>query len=224
MTDPLIVLVHGAWGSPGLWELVTPEIDAAGLDYAVADLPSMQSATGTMADDVEHVRSLVAGRPCVLVGHSYGGAVITEAAGGLDDVRHLVYLASLMLDEGESAFDWLAKRPIDGPPLDFRDDGTAMVTRWGDPERDSEQALRLLDRNPPRPFAFGCAITPLSVAPWRTVASTFVVANDDTVIHPDTQREVAVRASRTLELEGDHFPHGEQPTRVAAIIVEAARA
>lgn len=218
--SPAAVLVHGAWGSPGLWDPVTHALGEAGLDVRVADLPTMQSSSASLADDVRHVRSLAGDGPVVLVGHSYGGAVITEAGGGLE-VTHLVYVASIVLDEGETFFEWLTKRDAGGAPLDFRDDGTAMVTQWGDPVRDGERVQQLYTRNPPRPFAVAAAVTPVSVAPWRSVPSTFLLAAHDTVIHPETQREVAERAGRVVELDGDHFVHGNHPQEVARLIRSA---
>ncbi|HPG15750.1 MAG TPA: alpha/beta hydrolase [Microthrixaceae bacterium] len=220
MADPLVVLVHGAWGAPGLWEYLVAELDAAGIRSATADLPTMGSATATLADDADHVRAVAGDGPVVLVGHSYGGAVIAEAALGLD-ATHLVYLASVVLEEGESFFDWLVKRDAGGSPLDFRDDGTAMVTQWGNPDHYGAAVLDLFARNPPRPFAVGAAVTPLAGAPWRTVDSTLVVATEDTVIHPDTQRETGSRARRVVELDGDHLVQGTHPRRVARVVMDA---
>jgi pimeloyl-ACP methyl ester carboxylesterase len=224
MSDVVVVLVHGAWGSPGMWDFVVPELDAAGLDVVCADLPTMRDTTASLLDDAAHVRMLVGNRPSVLVGHSYGGTVITEAAIRLVDVRHLVYVASVMPDVGETMFDWTVKRPTDGPPLDLRDDGTAMVTEWGDPAYDSEQALKLLARNPPRPFASAGALAPVSEAPWRVVPSTYVLAKRDRTIHPDTQAEIAGRAGKLVEFDSGHIVPGEYPSELAEVITRAARA
>ena len=172
------------------------------------------SLQGELLNEVEDLRDVV------LVGHSYGGAVIAEAALGLD-ATHLVYLASVVLEEGESFFDWLVKRDAGGSPLDFRDDGTAMVTQWGNPDHYGAAVLDLFARNPPRPFAVGAAVTPLAGAPWRTVDSTLVVATEDTVIHPDTQRETGSRARRVVELDGDHLVQGTHPRRVARVVMDA---
>lgn len=218
---PRILLVHGAWGSPGLWDLVAPALRGENLEVAVADLPTMQSASSTLADDADHVRSLAGDGSTVLVGHSYGGAVITEAAAGLDIV-HLVYLASVILEAGETFFEWISKRDAGGPPLDLRDDGTAMVTQWGDPDRYDVEAEALFERNPPRPFAVGGALTPVSAAPWHDVPSTFVLAEDDRVIHPDTQREVAPRASHTITVDGGHLVQGSHPRVVVDLIRDLA--
>lgn len=222
MSDrPQILLVHGAWGSPGLWDLVAPPLRAENLEVAVADLPTMKSASATLSDDADHVRSLARNGSTVLVGHSYGGAVITEAAAGLD-AAHLVYLASVILDVGETFFEWVSRRDAGGPPLDLRDDGTAMVTQWGDPDRYDIEAEALFERNPPRPFAVGAALTPVSAAPWHDVPSTFVLAEDDLVIHPDTQHEVATRASRTITVPGGHLVHGSHPLVVIDLIREVS--
>ncbi len=105
MTDqPAIVLVHGAWGSPEMWDHV---IDALppGLEILVADLPTCNRPGTTVFNDAQHVRELAGERSVILVGHSYGGAVITEAAAEIPDVAHLVYLAAAMPGVGESMFD-----------------------------------------------------------------------------------------------------------------------
>lgn len=130
-------------------------------------------------------------------------------------------LASVVLDEGESFFDWLVKRDAGGSPLDFSDDGTAMVTQWGNPDHYGAAVLDLFARNPPRPFAVGAAVTPLSGAPWRTVDSTLVVATEDTVIHPDTQLEPGSRARRVVELDGDKLVQGTHPRQVATVVMDA---
>ena len=218
-----VVLVHGAWGSPGLWSDVVEELRLLGIDPVLADLPTMRSPAGTLDDDAEHVRALAGDGPSVLVGHSYGGAVITEAGHGLGGLRHLVYVASVMPDAGESMFDWSTKRPTDGLPLELRDDGTAMVAEWGvDDGRYPERALRLLRANPPRPIAIAAALAPLTGAAWREAPSTFVLATHDTVVHPDTQRETATRAGRVVEMDCDHLVQGVYPAELAKVIAGVA--
>lgn len=222
ISDPAVVLVHGAWGSPGLWSDVTAFLEPAGLDVRLADLPTMSSSAASFADDVAHVRRLAGEGPVVLVGHSYGGSVIGEAAAEVE-VTHLLYVATIVLDVGESFFEWILKRDTGGAPLDFADDGTAMVTQWGDPTRDTPDAMRLYEANPPRRFAAAAAGVAVTHAPWRAVPSTFVLATDDKVIHPDTQREVAGRAGRTVELDSTHLVPANRPREVAELILEATR-
>lgn len=200
---------------------MTAALEPAGLDIRLADLPTMASPSASFADDVAHVKELAGEGPVVLVGHSYGGSVIGEAAAELD-VTQLLYVASVLLDVGETFFEWILKRDTGGAPLEFGADGTAMVTQWGDPGRDSPEALRIYGANPPRRFAAAAAAASISHAPWRSVPSTFVLATDDRVIHPDTQREVAARAARTVELESTHLVQANRPGEVAELILEIA--
>jgi pimeloyl-ACP methyl ester carboxylesterase len=219
----LVVLVHGAWGSPGLWHLVRARLEERGVETAVVDLPTMRSAGATFDDDVEEVRSLIGDRDVVLGAHSYGGMVATAVANDAPGVRHVVYLSAIVPAAGESAFELVTRREIEGAaPLEMSEDGTAMVTRWGDPDIDSEQALALLDANPPRPFAIAAALAPAAAGLRPGVSSTYVLTTQDTVVHPDTQREMAVRTGRVVELECDHLPQGEHPDVIADLLADAA--
>ena len=101
----------------------------------------------------------------------------------------------------------------------FHDDGTATVTEWGvDDGRYDPAVLKLFHDYPARPMAISAATTPLAAAGWRTVPSTAVCATRDTVLHPDTQRESAERATRSLELDSDHLIQGELPDKVASLL------
>jgi len=223
MDDVRIVLVHGAFCSPGHWDYLADALDARGLRSVRADLPSMRMASASFPDDVEHVRRLAGDTPSILCGHSYGGAVISQAAPVVPGVLHLVYLASFLPDVGESTFDWIMKRPMEGAPLEFHDDGTATVTEWGvDDGRYNPAVLKLFHDYPARPMAISAATTPLATAGWRTVPSTAVCARRDTVLHPDTQRESAERATRSMELDSDHLVQGELPDKVASLLTGLA--
>ena len=107
-----VVLVHGAWHGAWCWDEVAARLRADGAPVVAVDLPSVASG-GDMYDDARSVRETIAaaGGETVVVGHSYGGVVITEAAAGAEGVRHLVYLAAFMLDEGESLADHRRQRP-----------------------------------------------------------------------------------------------------------------
>jgi pimeloyl-ACP methyl ester carboxylesterase len=224
MDRPRVVLVHGSFCAPGLWDPLVVALQATDLPWVRADLPTMRSAGATLADDVDHVRELAGTGRSILCGHSYGGAVITEAAPALPGVGHLLYLASVLPGTGETMLDWMVKRPTDGSPLEFHDDGTATVTAWGDDdgERYPAEVVELFQRNPPRPFAVAAAVTPIGTAGWRTLPSTAVVATRDTVLHPDTQREAAARAGRTLEMDSDHLVFGTRPRAIADLLEEIA--
>jgi len=219
MDDLRIVLVHGAFCSPGHWDYLADALEARGLHSVRADLPSMRTASASLPDDVEHVRKLAGDTRSILCGHSYGGAVITQAASVVPGVLHLVYLASVLPDVGESMFDWIMKRPTEGDPLEFHDDGTATVTAWGeDNGRYDPAVLKLFHDYPARPMAISAATTPLVAAGWRTVPSTAVCATRDTVLHPDTQRESAQRATRCIELDSDHLIQGVFPDKMASLL------
>ena len=107
--QPAIVLVHGAWGSPEMWDHVIAALPA-GAEVLVADLPTCSRPGATLSDDAAHVQELTGDRPAILVGHSYGGVVISEAGAQLPGVEHLVFVAAAMPDVGESMFDWTSKR------------------------------------------------------------------------------------------------------------------
>ena len=219
-----VILVHGAWGSPGMWGQVPEMLAQRDLTVRCAELPTVRSPSGTFAADVEHIRNLVSDEPVVLVGHSYGGVAITQAASDRSDVAHLVYIAAGMPDVGESMFDCLMRRPTDGLPLDFFEDGTSLPQQWGaDDGRYPAEVQPLFDANPPRPFAVGAAVEPVTTATWKSIPSTYIVATRDRVLHPDTQGEFAMqRAGRSIEVDSDHVAMFVHPVPIADEIARAA--
>jgi alpha-beta hydrolase superfamily lysophospholipase len=107
-----VVLVHGAWHGAWCWDEVVSRLSADGLRVVTVELPSVTSG-GDLYDDARAVRQVLDDTPGdqVLVGHSYGGIVVTEAAAGADGVRHLVYLTAFMLDEGQALADVAGRTP-----------------------------------------------------------------------------------------------------------------
>jgi pimeloyl-ACP methyl ester carboxylesterase len=224
-STPSIVLVHGAWGSPVMWDWVIDELGPLGSATKVADLPTMQRPDATLADDVAHVREVAGDGPTILCGHSYGGAVITEAGAAVPGLAHLLYLAAFVPDVGEDVFTWTSKRSFpDAPPLDIRDDGTGIPTMWGEREDTDPLTRERLGAIPPRPLALASAVTPLTAAAWRETPSTYVVATRDRVVHPDTQREFAARATTVVDIESDHMLNLAHPAEIAALLSEIAAA
>lgn len=216
---PAIVLVHGAWGSPAMWDYVVSALPS-GHDVIVADLPTCSSPGSSLEDDAAHVEEIAGDRSVVLVGHSYGGAVITEAAARIPRARHLVYIAAAMPDAGESMFEWIIKRPTDqNLPMEFLDDGTTRIAIDVDNSPYDADTLARLIRIGLRPFAISGATAALSAAAWRTLPSTYLVTTDDDVIHPDTQRQMAQRAGTVVEIEAHHQVQLSHPEAVAALIV-----
>jgi pimeloyl-ACP methyl ester carboxylesterase len=177
--------------------------------------------------------------PVVLVGHSYGGAVMTYASSKAPNVRALVYVASFGLDEGISANQSVA----DYPPPELASSVEVRTFPGGaEPglealiQRDKFHSAFCADVPPDeaaifgasqRPVAVNALDEPLAVAPgWKTVPSWFVIAGADHSIDPDSQRAAAARmGATTIEIEGgSHSIALSQSVRIAAVVIEAAAA
>lgn len=192
---------------------------------------------GDLHGDADRVREILdsIGGPAVLVGHSYGGAVITEA-GDHPAVKHLVYLCALVLDAGETCAQAAAAeaarasithtgRPDLASGVMVDDKGYATV----DPAAaaaclynhcDAESVQWALDRLGPQPFVT-LDQTPKRVA-WRVKPSTYVVCTDDFAIHPDLQRILAARCTTSVEWDSDHSPFLSHPDLLGGFLVDLA--
>ena len=219
-----LVFVHGAWGCPEDWDDIIAAIGDRARCVA-ADLPSVQRADATLADDAAYVSELIAGEDdVVLVAHSYGGMVITEA-GNAPNVRHLVYVASVAPETEETLYG-LASTDVDEDPaddLDVREDGTSRVIGWGDGEAYlvyTPKTRARMQQRPRRAASIASAISSCTTTAWRTVPSTFVVALRDTTLVPSLQRRHAERAGATVhELDWPHFVINEAPDAIAEIVL-----
>jgi len=221
-----IVLVHGAWADGSGWRGVYEILVKDGYHVSIVQEPET-----SFQEDVAAVTSVLAQQsaPCVLVAHSYGGAVITEA-GNQPSVARLVYIAAHMPDAGESEAD-------DGKrfPSDLSKSGAIKKTADGftylDPEQfheyfaadlSAEQAA-FMARSQVFNFAdnFKAVITK---AAWRSKPSWMLVATKDRTINPDLERWYATRAkSHKVEVAGaSHSVYVSRPKEVAALIEEAA--
>jgi len=219
-----VVLVHGAWADGSGWEGVYWVLKKGGYNVSV-----VQNPLTSLADDVAATKRILAAQdgPVILVGHSYGGAVITEA-GGDPKVVGLVYIAAFAPDKGESIAS-LIKDPPPGspvPPILPPRDGFLFL----DKEKfhaafaadvDAKKAAFMADSEVPWSVtAFTGAIT----APaWRTKPSWYLVATDDKMIPPGAQRFMSKRAGSTVvEVRGSHAVYVSQPEAVAALIEKGA--
>ncbi|MEW2145760.1 alpha/beta hydrolase [Micromonospora vinacea] len=232
---PTIVFVHGAFADSSSWNGVIAHLKPRG--YPVMALANPLRG---VQEDAGYVRSIVdtLDGPVVMVAHSYGGAVMTEAADGADNVKALVYVASISPDVGESTLDLIMKYP--GSQL-----GTAInmvPCRLPDGSMGMEQYIQQ-DKFPdvfaadvPRDVAELMAATqrpatesaqagsPTKVA-WKSIPSWTLVSTQDLGIPPDLQRFMAQRAgSTTIEVDGSHAVAVSQPGPVAEFIDTAARA
>jgi len=229
LDEPLVILVHGAWHGAWSFAALQAELDHRGVPSLAVDLPGHGASTlplGDLVGDAAHVVAVVErlARPVILLGHSYGGAVVTEAAGHTSWARGLVYLAAFALEPGESVRA-IGKALPHQTALDHaverRDDGTTVldpVAAAGALYAHSPLgvAAAALERVSPQPVVtMQQAVT---VSPRSSMPSTYVVCTLDQAVHPEQQRMMAGRCSRVVELETDHSPQVSATGAVADVI------
>lgn len=219
-----IVLVHGAFADGSSWGKVIPLLQARGFNVT-----AVQNPLTTLADDVAATKRALAVQdgPAILVGHSWGGAVITEA-GNDPKVAGLVYVAAFGPDAGES-LNALGKGQPPMPAI-----AALQVDKEGFGRLPTDAVLKFFVQDLPKPEALivaatqgpahvGLFDTKLSVAAWRSKPSWFLVAKRDGTISPDAERFFAKRMSAiTKELDSDHVIMLSKPHDVANTIMEAA--
>jgi pimeloyl-ACP methyl ester carboxylesterase len=220
-----IVLVHGGFVDGSGWEAVYKLLRKDGFTVGI-----VQNSTISLADDVKATRRVVAAQngPVILVGHSYGGAVITEA-GNDPKVVGLVYIAAFVPDTGESV-STLIKDPPPGapvPPILPPQDGYLLLDKGKFPasfaaDVDPERAAFMADAQVPWGLeALGGSITEPA---WKSKPSWYLLAADDRMIPPPAQRFMSKRAGATVvEVAGSHAIYVSQPAAVASLIARAAR-
>jgi pimeloyl-ACP methyl ester carboxylesterase len=218
-----IVLVHGAWADGSGWQGVYKILKKEGYNVSI-----VQNPLTTLADDVAATDRVLARQdgPVILVGHSYGGAVITEA-GDDPKVVGLVYIAAFVPDIGESAFGLI---PKDGPqpPIEPSADGFGFFNKDAyslafAPDVGKELGEFMADSQVPPAFAAGKA--PITMAAWKTKPSWYLVSTEDQIIPPDAERLMAKRAgSKVAEVKGSHVAFISHPEETAKLIKQAAKA
>jgi pimeloyl-ACP methyl ester carboxylesterase len=220
-----IVLVHGGFVDGGGWEGVYRILKRDGYEVSIVQNPTL-----SLAGDVAATRLVIAQakRPVVLVGHSYGGVVITEA-GNDPKVERLVYIAAFAPDKGESVAS-LIKDPPPGAPVPpilppqqgylFLDKAKFAASFAGDV--DQEKAAFMADSQVPWGVdALGGAI---SQPAWKAKPSWYMVATEDRMIPPPAQRFMSKRAgSAVVEVKGSHAIYVSQPAAVAELVEKAAQ-
>jgi pimeloyl-ACP methyl ester carboxylesterase len=221
-----VVLVHGGFVDGSGWEGVYNILRKDGYTVAI-----VQNPTISLADDVAVTRRVIAGQdaPVVLVGHSYGGAVITEA-GNDPKVAGLVYITAFAPDKGESVATLIKDPPPDAPvpPILPPQDGYLFLDRSKfaasfAADVEAEKAAFMADSQVP--WGVEALSGPISEPAWRTKPSWYLIATEDRMIPPPAQRFMSERAGSTvLEAAGSHAIYVSQPNAVAAIIEKAAGA
>lgn len=227
MSKPAIVLVHGFWGGAAHWTRVILELKTLGY----TDIRAVENPLTSLADDAERTRKMVAqvGGPVVLVGHSYGGAVITQA-GNLPNVKALVYIAAFAPDAGESPGGITQEHlPEAAPHLAPDSDGYL----WLKPDKFHESFCQDLPadegfvmgatQKAPLAGTFGDAIADPA---WKHKPSWYQISSQDRMIAPENQQRMSGRmnARKVITLDASHASLASRATEVAALIDEAAKA
>jgi len=222
-----LVLVHGMGGTPFTWSSVVPLLAERGYSFSLAD-----NLSQSLYDDEANVRALIdaVDGPVLLVGHSYGGAVIT-AAGTHDRVAGLVYVAAFAPDSGESVQQIVSAyepaevskyftRGADGEWIPAPDEESWRELAWDVPEE-----VRLAGRAENRVSADAIFRQSTPVPAWASKPSWYLMATSDKHLRPEIQRDMAARMGATLdEVDTSHaIPHAA-PERVVAMIERALEA
>lgn len=222
---PAVVLVHGFWGGAAHWAKVIPLLSRAGF----SEIRAVENPLTSLADDAERTRKMVKqlSGPVVLVGHSYGGAVITEM-GDLPNVTGLVYVAAFAPDAGESpGAISQAKPPAAFPNIAPDSDGYLWVKQ--DKFYESfcqdlgadEAFVMAVTQKAPLASTFG---DPITAPAWKTKPSWYQISSRDRMIHPDNERLMAERmnAREIVTLDASHASLASQPADIVALIEAAA--
>jgi pimeloyl-ACP methyl ester carboxylesterase len=220
-----VVLVHGAFADGSGWRGVYDDLTSRGYRVTI-----VQNPLTSLADDVAATRRILARQqgPSILVGHSYGGTVITEA--GVDEnVAGLVYVSALAPDVGQSTGEQFAEIPA--PPefiIEPGPDGFGFVNMEHFKEGfagDTSDADAAFLRDSQVPINMAIFTTPVTQAAWRTKPSWFVIATQDRAIDPRLLRQTAERiGAEPTDVEASHVVFFTQPRAVADVIDRAARA
>jgi pimeloyl-ACP methyl ester carboxylesterase len=234
---PTVVLVHGAFADASGFGAVIDRLRDDGYPVRAAPNPllGLQEDAATLRGFLDSIKG-----PKIVVGHSYGGAVITQAASGDPDVKALVYLAALAPDSGD-VLGKLIETPVAHPsePLPVvsvnvtQADGTKREDLYLDPSKFRDRFAADLPQRvtddlaaTQRPLSAVAFTEKLSVEPaWKTIPSWYLVANQDQAIAPDLERFMAHRIhAHTSQIDGSHAVYISHPKAVADLVDQAARA
>jgi pimeloyl-ACP methyl ester carboxylesterase len=220
-----IVLVHGGFVDGSGWQPVHKILTGEGFNVRIVQNPTL-----SLADDVAVTKRVIASvdGPVILVGHSYGGAVVSEA--GTDPkVKGLVYIAAFAPDRGESVSSLIAN-PAPGapvPPILPPQDGFLFLDRAkfaASFAADVDPQIAAFMADSQVPWGLEALSGAVSVPAWRSKPSWYLVATDDRMIPPPAQRSMAQRAeSKMVETAGSHSVYVSKPKVVAELIARAAR-
>jgi pimeloyl-ACP methyl ester carboxylesterase len=225
-TKPNIVLVHGAWADGSSWSKVIPLLKEAGFNTVVT-----QQRLTSLSDDVEIVRRAAESLqdPVILVGHSYGGAVITEAAQYCPNVAALVYIAGFAPDKGESLALLSSGSPVVPPgAAAIRPDkyGFLWIDRklfaenfCGDVDQVEAEIMAAVQK----PLSMVCFEDQITNAGWKKLPCWYQISTDDRMIPPQAEQFMAKRINaRTISIASSHASLVSHSKEIADLILEAA--
>ncbi|PMW99522.1 alpha/beta hydrolase [Pseudomonas sp. FW215-R2] len=224
---PTIVLVHGFWGGAAHWGKVIVELTRKG--YSA--IQAVEMPLTSLADDAERTRKMIAqvNGPVLLVGHSYGGAVITQA-GNQPNVVGLVYIAAFAPDQGESP-GGITQEHLPAAAPNLAPDSDGFLWLKADKFHESfcqdlpadETLVMAVTQKAPLASTFGDVI---SDPAWKHKPSWYQISSQDHMIHPDNQKRMSARlnAKKVITLDASHASLASHAAEVAALIDEAAKA
>jgi pimeloyl-ACP methyl ester carboxylesterase len=224
---PAIVLVHGAFADGSGWRNVIPLLERDGFEVT-----AVQNHLVSLTDDVATTRRAIDAqrRPTVVVGHSYGGAVITNAASGAANVKALVYVAAFAPDAGEPVGQLLARFGPSAIVGAFTPDAAGFVSLDRTKFRavfaaDVAEAETRIMAATQKPIAGACFEQPTGTPAWKSIPSWYLLAREDQAIKPELQKFMSQRmGARTTEVASSHVPFISHPDVVAELIQQAATA
>jgi pimeloyl-ACP methyl ester carboxylesterase len=220
-----VILVHGAFADGTGWQKIIPLLEKEGLTVAAVQLPLK-----SLADDVATTKRLIDSQPggVILVGHSYGGAVITEAGAANPKVKGLVYVAAFAPDAGEAVgalIERFSPSPL-GTSVAPDSAGFLFIDRakfqsvFASDLPEGEASVLAATQKPLAASIFG---EPIKAAAWKNIPSWYVVSTQDQAINPDLERFMAKRmGAKTTEIKASHVSFISSPSVVAKVITLAA--
>jgi pimeloyl-ACP methyl ester carboxylesterase len=225
---PTIILVHGFWGGAAHWAKVILRLSAMGY----SSIHAVENPLTSLAEDAERTRKMIAQQkgPVLLVGHSYGGVVITEA-GNQPNVAGLVYIAAFAPEAGESLLDAGAAFPPPPGLLNAAPDSDGYL--WISPEKFGESFCQDLAADESLVMAVtqkaplgSTAADKVTAAAWKNKPSWYQISTQDRMIAPENQKRMAERIGpkKTISLPASHASLASRPDEVSALIDEAAKA
>jgi pimeloyl-ACP methyl ester carboxylesterase len=224
---PNIVLVHGAWADGSCWSAVIERLHTEGFEVRAPQFP-----LNSLADDVARLRQVLEfqDHPTIVVGHSYGGQIITALGAEAPNVAGLVYIAAFGLDEGESLGALLSQGPVTPALAHLFTDarGYAWLSEddfvshfAGDVEAAQARVMYAVQQ----PLAATAFTDVMGVPAWRSLPSWYLVAQNDEAIPPDAERMFASRmGATTVEIPSSHVAMVSHPAEVADLVEKAAAA